>query len=64
MNTPITGACPWKDVPLRRGILISWHQPGRRHHHPGRHLQFDVGDTVVAVSTLDAPVMQLNDLFV
>lgn len=55
---------PLKDVPLRRGILISCISRGADTIIPDGTSSFDVGDTVVAVSTLDAPVMQLNDLFV
>ena len=55
---------PLKDVPLRRGILISCISRGADPIIPDGPSSFDVGDTVVAVSTLDAPVMQLNDLFV
>ena len=55
---------PLKDVPLRRGVLISCISRGADTIIPDGTSSFDVGDTVVAVSTLDAPVMQLNDLFV
>lgn len=55
---------PLKDVPLRRGVLISCISRGADTIIPDGTSSFEVGDTVVAVSTLDAPVMQLNDLFV
>lgn len=55
---------PLKDVPLRRGVLISCISRGADTIIPDGTSSFEVGDTVVAVSTLDAPVMQLNYLFV
>ncbi|HJB21745.1 MAG TPA: Trk system potassium transporter TrkA [Candidatus Fournierella merdavium] len=53
-----------KDVPLRRGVLISCITHSGTTIIPDGTSHFDVGDTVVAVSTLDAPVQQMNDLFV
>ena len=55
---------PLKDVPLRRGILISCITHGGTTIIPDGTSRFDAGDTVVAVSTLDTPVQQMNDLFV
>ena len=55
---------PLKDVPLRRGVLISCISRGADTIIPDGTSSFEVGDTVVSVSTLVAPVMQLNDLFV
>lgn len=54
---------PLKDVPLRRGVLISCITHGSNTVIPDGASSYGVGDTVVAVSTLDAPVMQMNDLF-
>lgn len=52
-----------KDVPLRRGILISCISRGADTIIPDGTSSFEAGDTVVAVSTLDTPVLQMNDLF-
>ena len=54
---------PLKDVPLRRGILISCISRGADTIIPDGTSSFEAGDTVVAVSTLDSPVLQMNDLF-
>ena len=61
-NTRYRGV-PLKDVPLRRGILISCISRGADTIIPDGTSSFEAGDTVVAVSTLDSPVLQMNDLF-
>lgn len=62
-ETVLHRGVPLKDVPLRRGVLISCITHGGTTIIPDGGSCFNVGDTVVAVSTLDAPVMQMNDLF-
>lgn len=54
---------PLKDVPLRPGVLISCITRAGSTIIPDGASSYETGDTVVAVSTLEAPVLQMNDLF-
>ena len=62
-RTVLHRGVPLKDVPLRAGVLISCITRGGQTIIPDGSSSFDVGDTVVVVTTLESPFRQMNDLF-
>lgn len=54
---------PLKDVPVKSHILIAGISHRARIEIPNGESSFDVGDTVVVVSTREEVIYQLNDIF-
>jgi trk system potassium uptake protein TrkA len=54
---------PLKDVPLKKGVLISCIIHRGRRIIPGGDSCFEKGDSVVVVTTVESPFTKMNDIF-
>lgn len=61
-NTKYCGV-PLKDVPVKRNVLIACISHRAKTEIPDGNASFQVGDTVVVVSSREEVIYQLNDIF-